>query len=167
MRYEQTVEGGYPLSMEEYDALRQMMGAVSALDRDTLKSRCELIPEAWDKLVRARNDLMWILEQLFGTIPARKLLSIRRELQYTQCVVRIRPPSESDPKDHIYIDQHAFKRILERAIKMDCMFCDQTIKQCKRCQLYKDICDCFPYELSEPTDTLCPFAGIHKLEVST
>jgi hypothetical protein len=164
MIYDQDPAGGYPLSMREYDALRQMMGAVSALDCDTLKPRCQLKEGTWEKLTRARDDLQEVMTDLFSTIPTRKLLSMRRELANTVCTVHIKPPSTTDRGDFVYVAQKNFIELIQRAIQMDCQFCDKTLKECKKCTLFKNIQDCFPYELYEPTDTLCPFAGVSRLE---
>lgn len=158
-------QGRYPLSMREYEAIRMMFAAVSALDCDTLHERSDLIPGLWDDIKKTRDDMMTATEKLLGTVPAKKLTAMQHELKHTVCKIEIRPPSKEAGRDYLYIPRVAFVELLQRAIQLDCMLCDKTIQECKKCKLYKNIDACFPYLLDEPTDKLCPFAGVSRLEV--
>jgi len=163
MRYQPDADGRYPLSMQEYTALRTLFGAVNALDSDTLKDRCKLFPGGWRDLRCAYTLCKKVMENLLFTVPAKKLVSMRRELTHTICEVKIKPPTSST-EDTVMVSRRALIDLINRAIYMDCMFCEKNAKECKRCQLYKDMNACFPYELLDPQDTLCPFAGVSKLE---
>ena len=156
-------DGRYPLSMKEYTALRTLFGAVNALDSDTLKERCKLFPGGWRDLRCAYTLCQRLMEKLLCTIPAKKLLSMRRELTHTICEVKIRPLSSSE-SDSVMLDRKALIDLINRAIYMDCMLCQKTVKECKHCPLFKTIDACFPYDLIDPKDELCPFAGVSRLE---
>lgn len=167
MRYEKDEYGCYPLSMEEYDAVRQMMGAINVLDNnDVLKQRFDLIDEnMWEQYKSCQSKLVELIERLFGSIPPKKLLSMRRELDHTVCITKIRPPSLNEPKDYLYISRTAFERMIQRAIDLNCLICDKSCSEGKRCDLYKDIVDMFPYELTDSDkDEKCPFAGVSKIK---
>ena len=158
--------GRYPLSMREYEALRMMFAAVTALDCEPLHDRCDLFPGLWETVQKAKDDMFGATEQLLTTVPAKKLVAMRHELKYTVCKIDIRPPSKDAGRDYLYIPRKAFIELLQRAIQLDCMVCDKSLKECKKCKLYKDIDACFPYLLDEPTDTKCPFAGVSRLEIA-
>lgn len=164
MRHAADADGRYPLSTREYEALRTLFGAVNAMALDMLKDRCDLNPGDWEKLQEARDSAQQVLNNILRTIPLKKLMSISTELRNTICELRIKPPVSAS-NGSIYIDQAAMVRMAERAIAMDCVICEKTREEGKRCPLYRDINDCFPYELMEPDDALCPFAGISRLRL--
>lgn len=157
-------DGRYALSMREYESLRALFAALTGLNCDALRSRCDLIPGAWDAIEQAKKDLFTVMEKLMATVPYKKLKSIQHELTHTICRVEVKGPAGAVTPDYVYLPRQAFVDILQRAIQLDCLLCDKSIGECKRCSLYKDIDACFPYLLEEPTDKLCPFAGVSKLE---
>lgn len=106
-----------------------------------------------------------LMKNLLTTIPYKKLSAIKIELQHTICKLEIKPVVGSANTGCVYINQAALVRIAEKAISTECFLCDKSAKECKRCQLYKDLNACFPYELCEPTDVKCPFAGISELQL--
>ena len=163
MRHEPDEDGRYPLSTREYDALRTVFGAVNALDIDTLKDRCGLIKNGWRDIRLAHSLLKRVMQELLCTVPAKKLMTIRTELKHTVCELKVKPPSSMSLGGSVYVDHQALVKLAERAISMDCLFCDKDAKQGKRCPLYKALNACFPYELCEPTDEKCPFAGVSRL----
>lgn len=167
MRYDKKVDGGYPLSMKEYDALRTLFGAVSALDSASLKPRLDaLYPGSWEELISTKDKLMELMEKLLESIPLRKLEAIRRELKQTVWEVKIKPPSEVKREPCVYVPQKAVVRLIQRSIQLECLLCDKCAEDGLKCPLYNDINDCFPYELIEPGDKLCAFAGVSKLNIS-
>lgn len=157
--------GRYPLSMREYETIRMMFAAVSALDCDPIHERSDLIPGLWDKIKTLRDEMMQATEELLKTVPAKKLMAMQHELHYTVCKIETKPPSKEAGRDYIYVPRKAYVELLQRAIQLDCVICDKSIQDCKKCKLYRNIDACFPYLLEEPTDKLCPFAGVSKLEV--
>lgn len=161
----QDEHGRYPLSLKEYEVIRMMFATVTAFDGENIRERCELIPGLWETIETARDQLFKGVEALLKTIPAKKLIAMQHELQYTVCKVEIKPPSRDAGHDYLYIPRKAYIDLLQRAIQLDCVLCEKTIKECKKCRLYRNIDACFPYLLEEPSDTLCPFAGVSKLEV--
>lgn len=159
-------DGRYALSMREYESLRTLFAAISALDCRPLKERCDLIPGTWDALTKAKDELFKQMENILNTIPARKLVMIQNELHHSVCKIEVKGPATNADPDYVYIPRQSQINLLQRAIQMDCLLCDKNVKECKKCSLYKEIDSCFPYLLEEPNDTLCPFAGVSKLEVT-
>ena len=164
MKYRADEDGRYPLSTREYDALRTLFGAVNAMALDMLKDRCDLHPGDWEKLQEAKDVTQGVLNNILRTIPLKKLVAISTELKNTICELKIKPPV-TKANGMIYIDQAAMVRMAERAICLDCAICEKTREEGKRCALFRDINACFPYELLEPDDALCPFAGVTRLQL--
>ena len=156
-------DGFYPLSVREYAALRQMFGFVNVMDEDALKERLKTIPSGWRDMRMMAAVSKHLVHELLTTVPIKKRLSIQSELRNTVCEIKFKPPS-SKMEDCVVISRKALVRLMERAIDMDCLFCDKSLNECKRCTLYKDLNACFPYELAEPTDNKCLFAGVSGLE---
>lgn len=153
-------DGKYPLTMREYDALRTVFGALNALDSETLKERLQTTNGGWRDMRLALSMMRKVLDNLLSTIPARNLLTLKDELNHTYCEVRIRGAGTLAHPDCVYLSQKAVVSLIDRAIQLECMLCEKSAKEGKRCPLYKNIQALFPYELDEPTDTQCPFAGV-------
>jgi len=159
-------DGRYPLSMREYEALRTIFGCVNALDDDheTLKARCRLFKGGWRDLRMLAAVSKRLMEKLLCTIPAKKLLVIRRELSNTICEVKLKPIASPRHDDCVYVSQEALLRVCNRAMQDNCYLCDRSHKEAKRgCELYKDIQACFPYQFDDSSD--CPFSGMSGMEV--
>lgn len=159
-------QGRYPLSTDEYQALRTLFGCVNALDDDhkTLKARCELIQGGWRDMRLLTSLSKKLMENLLTTVPSKKLLQISRELHRTICEVKIKPPIGMKSSDScVYVNEDALLRIISRAMSMNCYLCDKTQKDAKRtCSLYKDIQSLFPYEFDDFDE--CPLAGASELK---
>lgn len=153
-------DGKYPLTMREYDALRTVFGALNALDSDTLKERLKTTKYGWRDIRLCLAVMRKVLDKLLLTIPPLKLLTLQEELKHTYCEVRIRGGGTPSHPDCVYVSQKAIVAMIDRAIQLECLLCDKSVKDGKRCPLYKNIQALFPYELDEPTDTKCPFAGV-------
>lgn len=155
-------DGRYALSMQEYKALRTIFGCVNALDDDheILKARCKLIKGGWRDLRMLTAVSKRLMEKLLCTIPGKKLLVIKRELQNTICEVKLRPVATGSQRDGmVYVSEDAMLRVCNRAMQDYCYLCDKTHKEARRsCQLYRDIQACFPYDFDDSLD--CPFAGM-------
>ena len=157
-------DGRYPLSGREYGALKTIIAAVNSLETDELNSRCELCENALGDLNTAKYLLRKTMDALLETVPVKKLIAIRKEMGNTFCVLRTNPIGDVTNRT-VYVDQPSMVRLMERAISMECFMCEKSAKECERCPLFRDLSACFPYELVEPGDTICPFAGVSKLQL--
>lgn len=158
-------DGRYPLSGREYGALKTMFGAVNALDTEELDSRCKLQPNSLRDIHAAKALLQKSLFNLLDTVPLKKLGAIRKELQNTYCILKTKPVGGGASDHTVYVDQKALIRLMERAISMDCFLCEKSVKEGRKCPLYRDLSACFPYNLDDSGDVLCPFAGVSSLQL--
>ena len=157
--------GRYPLSSKEYESLRTLFGAINALNMTGLQDRLELVEFAHEDLSVAKRLMQGVSAGLLGTVPLNKLLIIQKELRDTVCELRIRPIAQDKKTGCVYVDQSAIARLADRAIQMDCVMCEKTAKEAKKCQLFRDLNACFPYDLDKPDDVLCPFAGVSTVRM--
>lgn len=164
MIYHADTDGRYPLSTREYTALRLLFAAVHAFSDTELKERCGLIPGAWRDMRCVHTLSDKLLTNLLDTIPAKKLLALKRELQNTYCEIKIKGASNTTENDCVYVSHQAIVRLIDRAMQMECIFCEKTCAECKKCALFQDIAACFPYEITDSSDSLCPFAGLSGME---
>lgn len=160
---EPDADGKYPLTMREYDALRTVFGALNALDSETLKDRLKTTKYGWRDMRVSLAFMKKVLDKILMTIPPHKLLTLKEELNHTYCEVRIRGGGSATHPDCVYVSQKAIVAMIDRAIQLECLLCEKTAKEGKRCPLYRNIQALFPYELDEPTDTCCPFAGVSHI----
>jgi len=165
MRTKADADGRYPLSSREYVALCCLMGTLHALtqNKEELKDRLHLFNGGWRDIQLAASALDRTFNRLLETIPLKKLLSIRREMRYMVCETKLNPAAKNPAGDEIFITNDVLRGLVNRAIAMDCTFCEKSASECRRCELFKDVEACYPYELTKPGSALCPLAGATKL----
>lgn len=154
--------GRYQLSSREYAALRTVFGAVNAYSTcgGELKNRASLFSGGWRDMRMLEERSKTLLEKLMKTIPQNQLYTLSRELRQTICEVKVKPVSMPKDSGLILVSQDALLRLVDRAVQMDCMFCEKNCKEGRKCQLYQDVQACFPYEFSPSKDDKCPLAGV-------
>jgi len=159
-------DGRAKMTGKEYQALLRLFAAISALK--------EVGPVLWDRLAlvggmarcnykNAERKLDDICNQILGTVPTNKLIAMQRELKAVKVYLRIGPDAAPHGQDQvIYVDEGAFLRLLDQIVGMNCLLCEKTGKEVKRCEWLKLIEDVLPYgpdpEL-DPADGTCQIAG--------
>ena len=149
-----------PLSNKEYYALLHIFGIVNILDDclPKLRKRLELIDAQADmELVQARFER--VMAQILTTIEPKKLMAIRKDLDHIVCECRVAYDyAQKDNREFTYCPTEAIDRLVERVMMWECLSCDKCAKEAKKCPIFKDINDCYPWELPPRGDT-CPLAG--------
>ena len=150
-----------PLSNKEYYSLRNVFGIVNILDEclPMLRKRLELIDAQADmELVQARFER--VMAQILRTIPPNKLVTMRKDLNHMTCEVRIAYDyAKRDNREFTYCPTEAIDRLAKRVLDWECLSCDKCAKEAKKCPVFKDINDCYPWELP-PNGDMCPLAGV-------
>lgn len=151
-----------PLSNREYYALRELFGVVNSFSRnaDELRRRAQSIEGAEEKLDKITGLAEELMFDLLKTIPTKKLLAIRKELEHTVCYVKvIQDYTKTDDREFVYIPAEAVDGLVNRVINMECLVCEKNAKQAKKCKVWQDITPCYPWEIKPKNEALCPFAG--------
>lgn len=130
------------LSYREYRALRQLFGIVDAWDREgsELKKRLKLVKGGW----RDARLIMVVSEKLLRnvceTIPMKKLKMIQKELNSTSCEIVVKNTISPTKKETFtYVEEEALERITDKAMEMECLFCEKCGRDARACQLRKDV----------------------------
>ena len=153
-------DGRYPLSYNEYQALRAIFGAKNALEQThkQLEQRVRLIPGGWRdfKLIMAVLDKL--LNAVLRTIPAKKLVQIRSELSRTICEIKLQGVTGGLPDDKLLtvVPQGALETVVNESMTMKCFACERC--DYKRCELFKAIDSLYNYDF--PTPKTCPLADL-------
>lgn len=81
-----------------------------------------------------------LLRKVCETIPAKKLAMIQKELHSTTCEITVKNTIVPTKKEAFtYVEEEALERITDRAMQMDCLFCEKCGKEARDCQLRKDV----------------------------
>ena len=161
MRMQPDSDGRYPMDIREYSALCMFVGTVHALEahREELKDRLKLIPGGWRDMQLITTLADKLFKNVLGTVPVKKLKTMQRELPHMICETKINPALKNQHLDDVIIGLDALKKIVDRAMSIDCWACDKNKCDGRKCDLFKDVDACFPFELVGENDNKCPLAG--------
>ena len=157
-------DGRYDLTGREWNAIRCLQVAMNEVDVTfpALWERLKLIPYGRRDIKMVLSRLSKMLDDLYTTIPAKKLLAMKTEIQHSQIRLCVRGADNSMPPGVVYIDEAAFIRLMDRMISQECWCCEKVGKEVKRCEILKCIEDVLHYSSdpdSCPVDGRCELAG--------
>ena len=149
-----------PLSNKEYYALRNLFGMVNNFCQhaEDLKRRCESI-DVWAdfQLISAKSERL--MADLLLTIPPKKLITMKKDMEHMVCECRVAYDyAKRDEREFTYCPTEAIDRLVSRVLEWECLSCDKNAKEAKKCPVFNDINDCYPWELP-PRGDMCPLAG--------
>ena len=159
-------QGKYALSGNEYYAIREIFAVLSAYETsmEFLRDRAKLKPGVWRDMRLVSSKSQNIIAELMRTVPAKKLQLIMTELPNTYITVDVRPPRGAQPvkrPDYAYVPAAALDELICRVMDVDCFACEKRGRAIKKCPLRAMIEDTFPYDIPEPDNDGCKFAGCH------
>lgn len=151
------------MTYEEYLAYQELCALVGTIGNLCLKlkKRLQAIPGGWRDArlldVKSAN----LIAQLCDTIPAEKLLAIRREIDHTQVYIRTRPDYTAKSNDDVtYVNEEALDRLVQHVMNFHCHMCDKNRADAKRCQVRKDIEAMYHFGLPVSKTDGCPLMGM-------
>lgn len=152
-----------PLTNREYYALREVFGIVNAFDKCSreLKRRCQQIPGGWRDLRLICAKAEKLMGDLLHTIPHEKLRAMKADLDQMTYEVKCVKDYTGRLKNEgfSYVSDEALSRVVARLIGYECFVCDKNAKQGKRCPIFRDITDLYPWPMP-PRGDRCPLAGL-------
>lgn len=151
------------LSGQEYYALRALMGVVStfAVETRTLEKRLRKIKMGWcrAKLIEAVADKL--LVELLKTVPPKKIAQIRQEIEHTRVEVSVtRDFTGNHKQTFTYVPNDALEWLEDKVVDMECMMCEKTSKESKRCQVRRNIEALYMYDFPDRGE-VCPIAHMN------
>lgn len=151
-----------PLTNKEYYSFRNLYGMVNNFHEYSgdLRARCALIPGAWRDMMLIAKKSEDLMKKIMFTIPSKKLMTMQKDLSHIVCEVRVAYDyAKRDEREFTYCPTEAIDRLVNRVINWECLSCDKSAKEAKKCPIFKDIDACYPWEL-QPNGDMCPLAGM-------
>ncbi len=147
------------LSGREYYALRALMGIVSTFANEdkVLEKRLRSIDMGWCdiKMIEAKVDRL--RDKILATIPPKKLAQIRQEIGHTRVEVNVTHDYTGQHRAMFtYVPNDALEWLENQVIDMNCMMCEKTAKESKRCPVRRNIEALYMYDFPEHIG--CPIA---------
>lgn len=152
-------DGRYPVSFPEYQAIRAMFGVQNALIKyvPALERRVKTIPGGWRDLRLLVTLMEKLMEKVLFTVPAKKLLAMRRELQYTVTETKVNPAiTLADDRQLCAVPRAALDHLIDKAMQYECFGCERC--DYKRCQLFQSIQATYHHDF--PKSHTCPLADM-------
>lgn len=149
-----------PLGNREYYATRNLFGFIHGFREEApkLKHRLEGI-DKWEMAQECLAKAELILKDMLPTIPLKKRKLMLKDLDNTTVEIKVVKDATGQEKpEFVYVNAKALDRMVNRVINDNCLFCDKTAKESKKCPIRKDADELYPWEL-RPNGELCPFAG--------
>ncbi len=149
-----------PLRNREYYATQHLFGFIHGfrVDAQQLQYRFSVI-NRWEMVQEILAKAEMILHDLLPTIPLNKRKLMLKDLENTRVEIKVvRDYTGQEKPEYVYVKAKALDRMVNRVINDNCLCCDKTAKESKRCGIRKDADEIYPWELS-PNGDLCPFAG--------
>lgn len=159
-------DGKFPLSGNEYYAIREIFAVISALDSALgyLKDRAKLTPGTWRDLCAVMKLSQKALDQLLRSVPVKKLVQIKSDIERTVVSVEVKPPHgvglPKDP-DFVCIPAPTLDYLIGIVMDIECFACEKRGREIKKCPIRPAIEDTFPFEIPEPENDGCKFCNYH------
>ena len=150
------------LSGKEYYALRALIGIVSTFETEMgfLEKRLRSVKMGWchARLIAALTDRL--LDKVLATVPPKKLQQIKQELGHTRVEISVTPDYTGAHKPMFtYVPNDALEWLELQVIDLNCMMCEKTAKESKKCPVRKNIEALYMYDF--PEHEACPIAHMN------
>lgn len=149
------------LTPSEYYALQDYFGVVSILSTHLkhLEKRAKSIPGVWRDLRMMQTVSDRVLKKILPTIPAKKLALIHKNLKHTKISVKVDwdVTGKKDPT-FVYVPEDELYRMVARVVNYECLFCEKSRADMRRCEIRKDFEALYPYDVTGDKDT-CPLVN--------
>jgi hypothetical protein len=157
--------GGVKLSGREYSAVLSLFAAVSHFQTlyPMLKKRAELVPGTWEKMQETERLVQDILDAILATVPQEKLLHIKADVRNVKLYIRIEPPGcvpSVDMTGFSYVPTKTLNQLLCYVMEHECMMCDQTPVQARKCPVKEIFEKALPHEVSAQDSAHCRYSDM-------
>ena len=149
-----------PLGSRESYAIRNFFGFIHGFRSEAPKLKFRLESAGrWEMTQECLAKSELILKDILPTIPLNKRKLMLKDLDNTTVEIKVVKDFTGQKKDEfVYVKAKALDRMVNRVINDNCLFCDKTAKESKKCGIRNDADELFPWEL-RPNGELFPFAG--------
>ncbi len=153
-------DGRFVLSEKEYRGIRSLFGMVTSL-----RDNGSILEARIRKVKYGRRDyslLLHLCEKLtrniLNTIPKKKLIQMKKDLENTVATVEVRPPNFRAKKDgYTYIQEDVLERLTQLVVDNESFVCCKSGADAKHCRIRKDIEATCAFEYPCEKEKACPF----------
>lgn len=137
-----------PLSGREYAALQTLFALRSAMEVTTpiLEGRAKRadVTEELHKLGEL-SDI--VTRQFLRTVPLNKLQQVMKNLSMVKIYIKVEAPGipTEDGTHYVYVPATSLDYLLNLVMEMECMMCDKTEIEGRKCPNRKAMEDCLPH----------------------
>lgn len=150
------------LSGREYAGLQTLFAMVSAYTAGlgALEKRGELAG-CWEDLQRVGTLAQECLDKVLLTIPNKKLMQIRTELENIRLHIKIEPEwAISKVRGFSYVPTDTLNNLLNHLCQTECLLCNKTAVQARKCPHRKTIEDALPHTVEGKERESCKFSDM-------
>lgn len=151
------------MTYSEYTAyleLCALVGTIGNLSKK-LEKRLRAVPGGWRDARMLDKVSATLITRLCDTIPAKKLLAIRKEIDHTEVYIRTKPDYCQKSLDNVtYVPEVALDALVQHVMNMDCYLCDKNHAESKKCPLRENIEKLYHFDINVKKTEGCPLAGL-------
>lgn len=154
-----------PLSSREYAALMSLFAAVSHYSElyPILRRRADNLPGVWDAMKTAEEKTESVIDEILRTVPQKKLRQIKEELNHVKLYIRVERPgcvASLDTTPFSYIETKTVNELLQYVCEHECLMCDRTPTEARKCPYRKMIEDALPHTVNAKDGANCKYADL-------
>ena len=149
------------LSGREYAALQSLFAALSHMQvlLPTLQQRAQTVPNLWRDLKLLESKTESTMKGILSTIPEKKLRQISTELAHTRIIIKVLPPGlDEKPTGMSYIPTKELNTALGYVCEHECIMCDQTPTEARKCPIRKMLDNILPHEVQAKDSDHCKYS---------
>lgn len=127
---------------------------------DPLEKRSEAAG-CWEDLQEVGKLAQSCLDRLLLTVPNKKLMQIRTELENIRLHIKIEPNwAISKVRSMSYVPTATLNDLLNHMCQTECFTCSKTAVEARKCPHRKTIEDALPHEVEHPEYDGCKYSDM-------
>ena len=157
----ETDDERWPMSGPEYAALKAIVGSMSTLltEEAQIEKRLKRIKGGWRDLKLIEAKEIAIYEAILKTVPLKKLQQMEIELKNASLQISIvRDVTGKHKPAFTYVPTEALRWFEEQVVDINCILCDKSEKESRRCPIRRNIEALYAYDLPERKG--CPISQL-------
>jgi hypothetical protein len=155
-----------PVSGREYAAMQSLFAVISTLQvsEPVLEQRLrKLGGGVWRDFRMLTTKADKVMRALLTTVPVNKLAQISRNFDHTRVYIKVEAPGlkSKDDTNWLYVPASALDYVLNEMLGANCILCDKSEVEGRKCQHRKALEECLPHEIRVARGSeRCKFADL-------
>lgn len=149
---------------KEYAALQTLFALNSAyqIAAGDLEARAKMTPGTWRDMKLIASKIESVQNAILQTVPAEKLVAIRKELAMVHVYTRIEAPGiRTIPKERLsVVPTPALNELLNYLVNAECLTCDKSAAESRKCPWRKIVEDALPHEVGGEEGEHCKYSDM-------